>query len=114
MLLIKTTRCRRDWPWRYRTYYQETAPPYRRAEPATVFRLGTRGLVVGRWTSRADSEHQALTDALGARPAALLGSDGHLLPNYRRSMPNTPVETACSPATQKTHSSPRPGDAPPA
>lgn len=83
-MLITTTRCRRDWPRRYRTYYQETAPPYRRAEPATVYRLGTRGLVVGRWTSRAQDEHQALADALQARPATVLSSEGHLLPNYRR------------------------------
>ncbi|WP_329271911.1 hypothetical protein [Streptomyces sp. NBC_01451] len=83
-MLITTTRCRRDWPRRYRTYYQETAPPYRRAEPATVYRLGTRGLVVGRWTSRAPDEHQALADALQARPATVLSSEGHLLPNYRR------------------------------
>ncbi|MEV5264805.1 hypothetical protein [Streptomyces werraensis] len=92
-MLITTTRCQRDWPRRYRTYYQETAPPYRRAEPATVYRLGTRGLVIGRWTSRAGDEHQALTDALGARPATLLSSEGHLLPNYRR----TPTpEPPCS------------------
>lgn len=92
-MLITTTRCRRDWPHRYRTYYQETEPPYRRSDPATVYRLGTRGLVVGRWTSRAQDEHQALTDALGARPAALLGSDGQLLPNYRR---NSPESQPCS------------------
>lgn len=103
-VLITTTRCRRDWPRRYRTYYQETQPPYRRAEPATVYRLGTRGLVIGRWTSRADSEHQALTDALGARPATVLGSDGRLLPNYLRSAPNTREESACSPATPPTAS----------
>lgn len=83
-MLITTTRCQRTWPHRYRTYYQETEPPYRRAEPATVYRLGTRGLVIGRWTSRADNEHQALTAALEARPAALLSSEGRLLPNYRR------------------------------
>jgi hypothetical protein len=35
----------------YRIYYQETAPPYRRAEPATVYRFGTLGIVIGRWTS---------------------------------------------------------------
>ncbi|MGW3272279.1 hypothetical protein ACWDFH_12505 [Streptomyces kronopolitis] len=95
MPLIALTRCRRDWPRCYRSYYQETEPPFRRSEPATVYRLGTRGLVVGRWTSRAKNEHQALTDALGARPATLLGSDGQLLPNYRR---NSPESAPCSPA----------------
>ena len=88
-VLITTTRCRRDWPRRYRSYYQETEPPYRRSEPATVYRLGTVGLVIGRWTSRAADEHQALTDALGARPATLLGSNGHLLPNYHRNSPES-------------------------
>ncbi|MFH9731856.1 hypothetical protein [Streptomyces sp. NPDC017260] len=86
-MLITATRCRRDWPRRYRTYYQETVAPYRRAEPATVYRLGTRGLVIGRWTSRQGDEHQALTAALGARPTALLSSEGHLLPNYHRTKP---------------------------
>lgn len=93
MPLITTTRCQRTWPRCYRTYYQETSPPFRRAEPATVIRIGSLGLVVGRWTSRADSEHQALADALGARPATVLGSDGQLLPNYRRNAQETP---ACS------------------
>lgn len=86
-VLITTTRCLRTWPRRYTTYYQETAPPYRRAEPATVYRFGTRGLVVGRWSSRAHDEHQALEDALKARPAAILSSKGHLLPNYSRDSP---------------------------
>ncbi|WP_369042252.1 hypothetical protein [Streptomyces sp. Midd1] len=86
-MLITTTRCLRDWPRRYRTYYQETAPPYRRAEPAIVYRVGTRGIVVGRWTSRARNEHQALEDALRARPATVLSSEGHLLPNYRKTSP---------------------------
>ncbi|WNI17641.1 hypothetical protein [Actinacidiphila sp. ITFR-21] len=81
-MLITLTHCRREWPRRYRAYYQETIPPYRRAEPVTVYRLGTRGFVVGRWTSRADDEHQALTDALGARPTAVLSSEGRLLSNY--------------------------------
>ncbi|MGW1180162.1 hypothetical protein [Streptomyces drozdowiczii] len=98
-MLITTTRCQRSWPWRYRTYHQETKPPYRRAEPATVYRIGVLGLVVGRWTSRADDEHQALTDALGARPAALLASDGQLLPNYRR---NSPENMSCSAAVRPT------------
>jgi hypothetical protein len=102
MPLITTTRCQRTWPRRYTTYYQETQPPYRRAEPATVYRIGTLGLVVGRWTSRATGEHQALTDALQARPAALIGSDGQLLPNYRR---NTPEKPACSPDGPPTTSS---------
>ncbi|WP_411087804.1 hypothetical protein [Streptomyces sp. 061-3] len=102
MPLITTTRCRRSWPRRYRTYYQETEPPYRRAEPATVYRLGTLGLVVGRWTSHAQDEHQALTDALGARPATLLAPDGQLLPNYRRNAPET---APCSPADPPTTSS---------
>ncbi|WP_327575443.1 MULTISPECIES: hypothetical protein [unclassified Streptomyces] len=92
MPLITTTRCERSWPRRYTTYYQETEAPYRRAELATVYRIGTRGLVIGRWTSRADGEHQALTDALSARPAAVLGSDGQLL-HYRRT---TPEASACS------------------
>jgi len=83
-MLITTTRCGRTWPRRYRTYHQETAPPYRRADPVTVYRIGSVGLVVGRWTSQAQDEHQALTDALGARPAVVLSSDGRLLPNYRR------------------------------
>ncbi|MEV6309969.1 hypothetical protein AB0M10_15390 [Streptomyces sp. NPDC051840] len=102
MPLITTTRTQRSWPRRYRTYYQETAPPYRRADPATVYRIGTLGLVVGRWTSRAHNEHQALTDALGARPASVLASDGQLLPNYRRTPPET---AACSPADPPTASS---------
>ncbi|MFJ4739091.1 hypothetical protein [Streptomyces sp. NPDC088775] len=102
MPLITTTRCRRSWPRRYRTYYQETEPPYRRAEPATVYRLGTLGLVIGHWTSRAQDERQALTDALGARPAALLGSGGQLLPNYRH---NSPESASCSPAEPPTTSS---------
>ncbi|MEV8601822.1 hypothetical protein AB0465_18310 [Streptomyces griseoviridis] len=111
-MLITTTRCRRDWPHRYGTYYQETEPPYRRSDPATVYRLGTRGLVIGRWTSRAQDEHQALTDALGARPAALLGSDGQLLPNFRR---NSPESASCSPAgPPKTSSSTRPESGSPA
>jgi hypothetical protein len=93
MPLITLTRCRRDWPRRYRSYYQETEPPYRRAEPATVYRLGTLGVVVGRWTSQADGEYQALTDALSARPAAVLSSQGHLLPNYRR---NSSERSSCS------------------
>lgn len=93
MPLLTFTHCRRDWPRRYRTYYQETGHPYRRAEPATVYRMGALGLVVGRWTSRADGECQALTDALGARPASLLGSDGHILPNFRR---NSPEGNLCS------------------
>lgn len=92
-VLITTTRCQREWPRRYRTYYQETAPPYRRSEPATVYRLGTRGLVVGRWSSRAQNEHQALTDALSARPAAVLSSQGRLLSNYHR---NSPESAPCS------------------
>ena len=86
-VLITTTRCRRTWPRRYTTYYQETAPPYRRAEPATVYRLGTLGIVIGRWTSQADNEHQALTAALGARPTTVLSSEGQLLPNYHRNTP---------------------------
>lgn len=86
-VLITTTRCGKNWPRRYRTYHQETVPPYRRAGAATVFRIGAYGLVIGRWTSQADDEHQALTDALAARPTALLSSEGHLLPNYRRSSP---------------------------
>ncbi|MGW3860684.1 hypothetical protein ACWEDZ_04280 [Streptomyces sp. NPDC005047] len=102
MPLIKTTRCQRSWPWRYQTYYQEIAPPFRRAEPATVYRIGTLGLVVGRWTSRADDEHQALTDALGARPATLLNSEGHLLPNYAR---NSTETSSCSHADPPTTSS---------
>lgn len=93
MPLITTTRCQRTWPLRYRTYYQETAPPFRRSEPATVYRIGALGLVVGRWTSQAEDEHQALTDALGARPATLLASDGQLLPNYRR---NSSERSTCS------------------
>ncbi|MET9360401.1 hypothetical protein ABZX93_05780 [Streptomyces sp. NPDC006632] len=101
-MLITFTRCRGDWPRRYRTYYQETEPPFRRAEPATVYRLGTHGLVLGRWTSRAPDERQALTDALGARPATLLGSDGQLLPNYRR---NSRETAPCSPAAPPTSSS---------
>lgn len=103
MPLITTTRCRRSWPRRYRTYHQEIEPPYRRAD-ATVYRIGTLGLVVGRWTSRAQDEHQALTDALGARPATLLASDGQLLPNYRRASPTT-QEPTCSPAETTTTSS---------
>lgn len=99
-VLITTTRCQRDWPRRYTTYYQETEPPYRRAEPATVFRIGTRGLVLGRWTSRADDEHQALTQALSARPAAVLSSEGHLLPNYHRTRPETPCSPAETPPTR--------------
>ncbi|MFD9815148.1 hypothetical protein [Streptomyces sp. NPDC059080] len=111
-MLITTTHCQRDWPRRYRTYYQETEPPYRRSEPAVVFRLGARGLVVGRWTSRARDEHQALTDALSARQATLLGSDGQLLANYRR---NSSETAPCSPADPpKTPSSTRPGGASPA
>lgn len=102
MPLITTTRCQRTWPLRYHTYYQETAPPYRRADPATVYRLGTLGVVVGRWTSQADNEHQALTDALRARPAALLSSQGHLLPNYHRNSPEAPP---CSPDEPPTASS---------
>jgi hypothetical protein len=100
-MLVTTTRCRRDWPRRYRTYHQETEPPYRRAETVTVYRLGTLGLVVGRWTSRAKDEHQALTDALSARPASVLSSEGHLLPNYRR---NSPEGQPCSPDASKTSS----------
>ena len=102
MPLITTTRCQRTWPRRYRTYYQETVPPYRRAEPATVYRLGTLGVVVGRWTSQADDEHQALTDALSARPAAVLSSQGNLLPNYRR---NSLEGHSCSPDGPPTPSS---------
>lgn len=102
MPLITITRCQRSWPLCYSTYYQETEPPFRRADPAVVYRVGTRGLVVGRWTSRAPDERQALTDALGARPAALLTSDGQLLSNYRR---NSTETTACSPADPPTNSS---------
>lgn len=86
-VLLTTTRCKRTWPWRYRTYYQETVAPYRRSEPATVYRIGTLGIVIGRWTSRHENEHQALTAALGARPTAALSSEGHLLPNFRRNSP---------------------------
>lgn len=86
-VLLTTTRCRRDWPRRYTTYFQETAPPYRRAERATVYRLGTRGLVIGRWTSAAAGEDQALTDALSARAVTAMSSQGHLLPNYDRNSP---------------------------
>lgn len=100
-MLITTTRCQRDWPRRYSTYYQETVPPYRRAEPATVYRLGTRGLVIGRWTSQAADEHQALTQALSARPAAVLSSEGHLLPNYRRTAPESaPCSSDETPSTR--------------
>ncbi|MFE5853192.1 hypothetical protein ACFQ61_08220 [Streptomyces sp. NPDC056500] len=103
MPLIALTRCRNDWPRRYRSYYQETRTPFRRSEPATVYRLGTRGIVVGRWTSQADSEQQALADALGARPTPLLGPDG-LLPNYRDTEAGQ-----CSPADpQKMRFSKRP------
>ncbi|KJK55347.1 hypothetical protein UK12_29165 [Saccharothrix sp. ST-888] len=42
-------------------------PPYRRAERVTVLRLGRRGLVVGRWTSRAVDYDQAVEQALGVR-----------------------------------------------
>ncbi|NIY68062.1 hypothetical protein [Streptomyces malaysiensis] len=112
MPLITFTRCQRDWPRRYRSYHQETEPPYRRADSVTVYRLGTRGLVVGCWTSHAEDEHQALEDALGARPATLLGTNGQLLPNYRR---NSPESTSCSPASpQKKSSSARPESESPA
>ncbi|MFF8283325.1 hypothetical protein ACF06W_11450 [Streptomyces albus] len=105
-MLIRITRCQRAWPRCYTTYHQETEPPYRRADSALVVRLGTVGLVVGRWTSRAEDEQQALTEALGARPAALLTSEGHLLPNYCRNLSEAPT---CSPDDPpKTSSSSRP------
>jgi hypothetical protein len=101
-VLITTTRCQRNWPRRYSTYYQETVPPYRRSEPATVYRIGTLGLVIGRWTSQATDEHQALTDALGARPAAVMSSQGGLLPNYRRKPPKDAPCSADETSTTRT------------
>lgn len=88
--MITFTRCRRDWPRRYRTYHQETEPPFRHAEDVTVLRVGIWGLVWGRWTSTADDENEALLAALGAREADLLDDDGQLLPNYYKDKGDTP------------------------
>jgi hypothetical protein len=66
-MLIRLTRCGAGWPRRYSTYHQELTPPYRRAEPVTVVRLGRWGLVLGRWTSRADTYEQAAAQAFGVR-----------------------------------------------
>jgi hypothetical protein len=66
-MLIRLTRCGAGWPRRYSTYHQELKEPYRRAEPVTVVRVGRWGLVVGRWTSRAKSYEQAVTQAFGVR-----------------------------------------------
>lgn len=81
------TRCQHGWPHTYVTYRQEVEPPYRRCDRARVLRLLRWGLVLGRWDSAADSEHEALTAALGAHETALLDDDGNLLPQYRRRAP---------------------------
>lgn len=70
-MLFKITRTLPAFPRLYKTYYQEIEQPYRRAEPVTVVRMGSYGLVLGRWTSRAPDEGQALTDALQAREVPL-------------------------------------------
>lgn len=82
--MITHTRCQRSWPRTYTTYFQELEPPFRKAERVRVLRLGAVGLVWGRWTGRAEDEHQAVMDALGARETPLLDDDGSLLPNFAR------------------------------
>lgn len=84
---LALTGCQPGWPLTYLTYHQEIEAPYRRCNRARVIRLGRWGVVVGRWDSRAEDEHQALTDALGARETALLDDNGNLLPQYRRKAP---------------------------
>lgn len=82
--MITTTRCQPSWPLTYSTYFQELEPPFRRAERVRVLRLGRTGLVFGRWTSRADDEHQAVLDALQAREIDPLDDQGNVLPNFSR------------------------------
>ncbi len=82
--MFTTTRCQPSWPRTYVTYFQELEAPFRRAERVRVLRLGRTGLVFGRWTGRADDEHQAVMDALGAREIDPLDEDGNILASYAR------------------------------
>lgn len=65
-MFIKWTKCMRGWPLVYHTYHQELDPPYKHAD-VVVFRMGRRGVVVGRWVHSWPDEDQAIASALGAR-----------------------------------------------
>lgn len=82
--MLRTTRCDPSWPRTWVTYHQETSPPFRRAERVRVLRLGRRGLVVGRWTSVARDEDDALLLAMGGREVDVLDEHRLLLPHFRR------------------------------
>lgn len=80
--MITRTRCQTSWPRTYVTYFQELAPPFRRAERVRVLRVGKIGFVWGRWTSKAADEQEAILEALSGRQVDLLDDDGHLLPTF--------------------------------
>lgn len=81
-MFVRTTACQAGWPLAYRTYHQETQPPYRHGR-VCVLRFGRKGLVLGRWTHHDLSEYAAHAAALGARPLPLLDERGDLLEQYQ-------------------------------
>lgn len=83
-MFIKRTKCLPGWPVVYRTYHQETEPPYRHAARCVVVRLWRVGLVLGIWTGAHHDEDAAHAAALGARPVAVLDDEGDLLQRFRR------------------------------
>lgn len=91
-MLLTTTRCLPGFPLYYRTYHQETEPPYRRCERAHVLRLFRRGLVVGRWHATAANEAEAITAALGGRLVSCM-EDGTLAPQFQRPDPRQEADT---------------------
>lgn len=83
-MLLTRMRCGRNWPRHWITYHQEIEYPFRRAEHVHVYRIGTLGIVFGRWTSTCEDEYEAITQALAARNIAALDDQGHLTEMFWR------------------------------